>query len=269
MMLALAGCAALTLGTLSWSAEKKETAATEAADWDSEEDLFISARLTIVEAAVKDHVLEAAVQVENLAGHKLPTAYPSRRAWIHLTVTDASGAVVFESGALRPDGSIVENDNDTDPAAYEPHYFTISSSDQVQIYEAVLGGPDGSVTTGLLNATHYVKDNRLLPDGFDKSTAHADVAVSGGALLDDDFTGGSDRVLYAVPLGGAQGPLTITAELYYQPIGFRWAMNLAPYKADEPGRFVGYYKAAAHNSAVILSSGSILVDKPGTAPPKP
>jgi mono/diheme cytochrome c family protein len=43
MMLALAGCAALTMGTLSWSAEKKETAATEAADWDSEEDLFLSA----------------------------------------------------------------------------------------------------------------------------------------------------------------------------------------------------------------------------------
>ncbi|MBV9086163.1 MAG: hypothetical protein JOY79_01645, partial [Acidobacteriaceae bacterium] len=49
------------------------------------------------------------VVVQNLAGHKLPTAYPSRRAWLHVTVRDAKGGTVFESGKLNADGSIVGN----------------------------------------------------------------------------------------------------------------------------------------------------------------
>lgn len=55
----------------------------------------------------------------NLAGHKLPTAYPSRRAWIHLSVRDAGGALLFESGAMRPDGSIVGNDNRLLPEGFD------------------------------------------------------------------------------------------------------------------------------------------------------
>ena len=78
--------------------------------------------------------------VENLGGHKLPTAYPSRRAWLHVVVRDASGAVVFESGAMNPDGSIQGNDNDADAAKFEPHYDEIRSADQVQIYESIIGG---------------------------------------------------------------------------------------------------------------------------------
>ena len=64
----------------------------------------------------------ADVLVENLGGHKLPTAYPSRRSWLHLIVRDSDGRVMFESGALPPDGSIEGNDNDADPARFESHY---------------------------------------------------------------------------------------------------------------------------------------------------
>src|ERR1700722_8863183 len=97
------------------------------------------------------------VHVENLGGHKLPTAYPSRRAWLHFTVRDGIGRAVFESGALNPNGSIVGNDNDEDPLKFEPHYREITSSQEVQIYEPILRDYEGRVTTGLLHAVGDLK----------------------------------------------------------------------------------------------------------------
>jgi hypothetical protein len=204
-------------------------------------------------------VLEFDVAVTNVTGHKLPTAYPSRRAWIHLTVRDAAGAVVFESGRLAPSGAIVGNANDADASRFEPHDREISRPDEVQIYESIIAGPEGALTTGLLTATQYVKDNRLLPRGFDKATAEANVAVHGGASGDADFTGGSDHVRYAVGLGGAAGPFTVEAELLYQSIGFRWAWNLNAYDAVEPRRFVRWYDQMAADSAAPLATARATV----------
>jgi hypothetical protein len=225
-----------------------------------------SARLELADARIAGDRLEVTARLHNLAGHKLPSAYPSRRAWIHLTVRDGAGQVVFESGALRPDGSIAGNDNDADGARFEPHYAAIDSGEQVQIYEPILGGPDGAVTTGLLTATQYLKDNRLLPTGFDKTTADDDIAVVGGAFDDADFTGGGDAVDYRVPLGGCSGPLSVSAELLFQPIGYRWAHNLEGYQALEPRRFVAYYEAAAAESALVLATAELQV---APAPPQP
>jgi len=212
-----------------------------------------SARLRIENLEVRQGRLEAVVAVENLAGHKLPTAYPSRRVWLHFTVTDAAGRTVFESGAFRPTGAIEGNDNDADPARFEPHYAEIRTPDQVQIYEAVLGGPDGAVTTGLLTAVRYLKDNRLLPRGFDKHTADKDIAVAGEALQDADFAAGGDRVRYSVPVAGGQAPFQVTVELCYQSVAYRWNENLRRYDAGEPRRMVGYYQAAAAESMAVLA----------------
>lgn len=202
---------------------------------------------------------EIEVAIENLAGHKLPTAYPSRRAWIHFTARDAAGAVVLESGRLLEDGSIDGNDNDADPRAYEPHYQRIERPDQVQIYESILASPAGEITTGLLTATHYAKDNRLLPIGFDKGTAGEDYAVRGSARDDADFVGGGDRVVYVVPAASAPGPLRVEAELWYQPIGFRWAMNHQAYPQPESRRFVAYFQSMATASAVRLAGAALEV----------
>ncbi len=76
-----------------------------------------SARVSIPTMQTTARGLSIDVLVENLTGHKLPTAYPSRRAWLHVVVRDSGGKVVFESGALNPDGSIVGNRNDADPLA--------------------------------------------------------------------------------------------------------------------------------------------------------
>jgi hypothetical protein len=60
-------------------------------------------------------------------------------------------------------------------------------------------------------------------------------------------------VQYSVSTGNAQGPFHVEAELWYQPIGFRWAHNLSTYKAEEPQRFVGYYDSMASATAVMLT----------------
>jgi hypothetical protein len=193
------------------------------------------------------------VIVRNRAGHKFPTAYPSRRAWLHVTVRDAAGRALFESGALQPDGSIAGNANYADPAQFEPHYTSIDRPDQVQVYEVIMVGQDGRPTTGLLTGVRYVKDNRLLPAGFDKATASGDVAVHGGAMDDGNFVAGLDRVRYAVALGNARGPFSVSAELIYQPIGYRWAENFRDYDAPETRRFVRYYEAMSGVSAVAVA----------------
>jgi hypothetical protein len=215
-----------------------------------------AARLSIGKVEAGAGRLSADVVIENLGGHKLPTAYPSRRVWLHLLVRDGGGQVVFESGGLNADGSIRGNDSDADAGRYEPHYAEIRTGDQVQVYETIMADQAGRPTTGLLTAVRYVKDNRLLPRGFDKRTADNDVAVHGGAAEDPDFTGGEDRVRYSVDLGGAQGPFRIEAELWYQPISYRWASNLRPYDAAEARRFVASYDAMASASAVMLARAS-------------
>ncbi len=216
-----------------------------------------SAKVSVSGLEVRNGRLDVDISVENLGGHKLPTAYPSRRVWMHVTVRDRGGNIVFESGALRPDGSIQGNDNDDDPVRFEPHYREITGANEVQIYEAVMVGQDGIPTTGLLTALRYVKDNRLLPHGFDKRTADTDVAVHGDANEDADFLGGGDRIRYSVPVGSAQGPFQVQAKLWYQPIAYRWAMNLKKYDAMEPRRFVGYYEAMASGSGVVLAHAGL------------
>ncbi len=213
-----------------------------------------AAKISIKDVTVTDGRLRAEILVKNLAGHKLPSAYPSRRAWIHFQVIDGRGNTLFESGRLNPDGSITGNDNDADKDRYEPHYTAIDSPEQVQIYEDIMGGPDGKVTTVLLTAVQYLKDNRMLPDGFDKSSAPEDVAVRGAAEADADFQGGRDSVNYEVPITGGPGPFTVQAELWYQPIGYRWAHNLAQEEAFEIDRFVRYFKDFADSSGIRLAS---------------
>jgi hypothetical protein len=212
-----------------------------------------TAAISIERAVRASGRLEVDVAVRNLAGHKFPTAYPSRRAWLHLTVRDQSGRTIFESGALNPNGRIEGNDNDSDPTRFEPHYSEIRQADQVQIYESIMVDSDGAVTTGLLKGLKYIKDNRLLPRGFDKASAESDVAVVGDAAKDTNFAGGADTVRYSIDAGSTNNPLQIEVELRFQPISFRWADNLRKYDAPEPKRFVGYYDSMSTASSEVIS----------------
>jgi hypothetical protein len=209
--------------------------------------------------AIDDPIAEAGrlsfdVNVQDLTGHKFPTGYPARRAWLHVLVRDRTGRTLFESGAIKPNGSIDGNDNDADATKFEPHYTEIRDPQQVQIYESIMSDPAGAPTTGLLTAVRYLKDNRLLPRGFEKATADAWTQVVGGAAQDADFTSGGDRVRYSVDLGGTQGPYQLDVELRFQPIGFRWAQNLRPYDAPEPKRFSSYYESLSSEASELVAS---------------
>lgn len=166
----------------------------------------------------EDHIV-ATLKVENHTGHKLPSGYPSRRVFVHLAVTDATGAVIFESGKMNADGSIVGVDGDRNYNYYEPHYNGIESENQVLVYEAIMGDIRGDVTHSLVEGVRYLKDNRLTPKGFDKTFVANDVGVVGGATQDNNFNAGLDFFEFKITLPES-GNYFIIAELVYQPLAY-------------------------------------------------
>ena len=134
------------------------------------------------------------------------------------------------------------------------------SADQVQIYE-VDHGRHGQ------RPHHWTADRgpvrqRQPPaaERFRQAGADPQIATQGGAADDPDFTGGGDRVAISAPLGSAQGPFQVEAEFWFQPISYRWAMNLKAYDAMEPQRFTGYYDTMSSGSAVMVGRATAAFD---------
>jgi hypothetical protein len=157
------------------------------------------------------------VQLVNKAGHKFPTGYPERRAWIHVRMMDATKSVFFESGKPNSRGEVVHRNERT----WEPHHDVIGTEDQVQIYEIVPANRQGEPTHRLLSASQAVKDNRLLPRGFDPSGHELgkDVTVVGDAVGDSSFNAkeGSDVVTYRVIMP-TTSMITVEVRVHYQSI---------------------------------------------------
>ncbi|HSJ54697.1 MAG TPA: hypothetical protein VLC52_13235, partial [Anaerolineae bacterium] len=200
-----------------------------------------TAKLTVESLELEDRVLTASLKVTALTGHKFPTSFPSRRAWLHVTVADATGTVIWESGARNADGTIAGNAADADPAAFEPHYDAITQPDQVQIYEPIMGNDEGQVTYTLLRAAQYLKDNRVLPAGADKAALPDEIAVYGEAAGDANFLGGSDLVTYQIEVRDANGPFTLNAELLYEPLSYQFVVDLLTDGTEFTERFGEYY----------------------------
>jgi len=185
-----------------------------------------TATLSVEDLNLNADTVTAVLHVENLTGHKLPTGYPARRTWMHVKVTDAEGREVFESGRPLSHGGILGNAADSSLSLYEPHYDLITRPDQVQVYEAIIGDVEGNLTHTLLDATGYLKDNRLLPAGFDKSLVPEAVEVKGRAVVDDNFVGSGDQITYQIETGGYTEPFTLNAELLYQSVSYQFFENL-------------------------------------------
>ncbi|MFC1826312.1 hypothetical protein ACFLZQ_00055 [Thermodesulfobacteriota bacterium] len=204
-----------------------------------------TASLSISGLKYRDNEIIADFKVNNKVGHKFPSGIPTRRTWIHLLVEDASGQVVFESGKPLDDGRIEGNDADSDILSYEEHYDEITQPGQVQIYEGVMLNTDNEVTYTLLRAAKYAKDNRLLPNGFDKTAVPSEIGVFGRALADGDFIGGSDQVTYRVDTSGYKGPYTVTARLLFTSVSYPFVKDLAKDQdLPEVNRFLYLYRKA-------------------------
>jgi hypothetical protein len=224
--------------------------------------LKTAADIDITDTKLENGKLTATVRIRNKTGHKLPGGYPSRRVFIHFSVTDGDGKLLFESGKVNADGSITGNIEDEDESQYEPHYDKITSADQVQIYEPIMSDSDGRITHTLLRAKRYLKDNRMTPEGFDKHGVPADIQVRGAAAGDSNFNNGTDTLVYDIDVGG-NSDLTIIAELRYQPLSFGHLQDL--FKDNALGS-VATFQAMfnrTENKTETLASTRATVGNPG------
>lgn len=171
--------------------------------------LATAATVTIADAHREGDTLVVAVRVDNRTGHKLPTGYPSRRTWLHLTAS-AGGAVAFESGGVDARGEIVG------AAAITPHRDTITDPSQVQIWEAILVDDSGAPALLPLSARRYAKDDRILPMGFAPTGTDRTRTLPVGVDGDASFVPGADTVTYRIAHAPANA--TIAVELDYQAL---------------------------------------------------
>ncbi|NEV60822.1 hypothetical protein [Thiorhodococcus minor] len=215
-----------------------------------------AAAIDVVSTSLLNETLSIDLRLRNLSGHKVPTSYPSRRAILHVTVRDAQGQIVFESGRVNADGSVVGVDADTNIATFEPHYDLITSEDQVQVYESIMGNTDDEVTYTLLRGSQYLKDNRLTPAGFDKAVVASDIGVFGNAASDGNFNRGEDLITYQVS-GVEPGSYQVSVELVYQPIQFAFLLDLLQdVGLPEVADFQRMYDATASRSDVMATAAT-------------
>ncbi|HEX5761005.1 MAG TPA: hypothetical protein VF121_17590 [Thermoanaerobaculia bacterium] len=228
-----------------------------------------SATVAIENVAVAGGSLTAEVRIANLAGHKFPSGVGFRRLFVEFAVLDAAGRPLWVSGGTDATGVLVNAagkplageffwHQECRPMSaaeqrglFQPHYTTITRQDQAQVYQELVRDPRGKFTTSFLSLADGVKDNRLLPRGWDPSLELArreglgspklpaeelveDVLPilpdgRGGKVRDPSYLpksqgglgGGGDTLTYAVPLAdlpAGSRPASVQATLYYQAI---------------------------------------------------
>ena len=192
------------------------------------------------------------LRITSHSGHKLPTSVFAKRVVLHVTVKDAAGNIRFESGHINKDGSVDGVDADLDGTRVEPHHDVITDAGQVQVYEAVPQDYRGNVTFSLVRSKSFLKDNRILPLGFDKNKATRETQIAGEAKTDNNFTGGSDEIEFQLPkLTG--NSYEISAELVHQPLSFAYALDLFAGSAKEITEFKAMYNKSPMKSNRITS----------------
>ncbi len=220
-------------------------------------------RTLLLETNVAERTSDTAfidVKLTNLAGHKFPSGYPARRAFVELVVETAEGDTIFHSGGWDGSYEVMGHDE-----SWEPHYDVIRTEGQAQIYEMVMADVNGNKTTVLERAKESLKDNRLAPLGF--TTAHPSIdtmLVVGVSGTDIDFNrydggaegSGTDRIHYHVALNGYSGTLTIRSSVWYQSAPPRWMEEMFAVSTPEIESFRSMY-IAEDGSPVLIRSNQI------------
>ena len=214
-----------------------------------------SARVTLLEAARADGQLEFRVRVENLAGHKLPTAHPIRRVWLRATVRDEAGRVLFRSGAVDASGRLVDQAGEPLPSELaggplHAHIDLVTRSSEVATYEAIMADAQGQPTTTLMRGVRWLVDDRILPRGWRAEHAEGPATAPVGTADDPNFVAGSDEVRYRVEAPSA-GALSIEVELVHQPLSARWASELFEHDTPEVRRFQRLFEASERAPEVL------------------
>ena len=199
-----------------------DTASFDATITNTREFLKAAADVNIINTNFTNGTLDFSVLVSNHSGHKFPTSLPSRRAWLHVKITNTNDQTVFESGAFNSNGQIIGVDDNTE--GYEEHYEKIDDALEVQVYEPIMADTDGNLTYTFMQASSYLKDNRILPLGY-KANTPANAQPYGEATDDDDFIGGSDTVDYEIS-DLPDGDYNIAVTLRYQTMSYGFAQDL-------------------------------------------
>ena len=223
-----------------------------------------TAKLSIVQHQTESSVSTITVKIENLSGHKFPTAYPSRRAWLEFVVRNNQGKIVFESGRVNESGQIC--DEQGRPIATElaggptqPHFETISKSEHVQIYETFMEDSDGELTFALLRGSQFKKDNRLLPQGWSNQHPYAVATRPIGIENDANFLAGTDTIDYELSL--PSGRYKIDVRLLFQSLSSRYVAELLEVDTPEVKSFATFYRKANLAPEVIATDTLTLVNK--------
>ncbi len=194
----------------------------------------------------------------NKAGHKFPSGYPSRRAWVELEVKNAAGESIFHSGRFNPDFSLPDEDPN-----FEPHYNVVNSDAQVQIYELVPGDVTGAFTNVLERCDKALKDNRLVPQGFTANDPVYDTTrIAGAAVIDPDFNrdasgaegSGADVIHYHIPVKGYSGTLSVAAKVWYQSLPPKWMAPMFSVSTPEIDSFRVMFEAADRSPVLVASA---------------
>lgn len=215
-----------------------------------------SVSLNIKDIEQQEGKLDFTIELRTFSGHKFPTGFPARRAWLWVEVLDMNDQIIFRSGAFNEEGRIIDQngqllDNEKVQGAVEPHHQIIQHPQQVQIYQAVMQDHTGKPTHALTRAKGWMKDNRLLPRGYriDHPQAHYTLPV--GIEDDENFIGGGDLVQYQITLPATSPARKVVARIVYQSLGAKFLRLLFQSDVPEVAAFRTMYERAEIQPIII------------------